>query len=40
MPKEIQDKLDFLLQSLDTVEKHLLDNLKPLNKLKMNRRIY
>lgn len=34
MPKEIQDKLDFLLQSLDTVEKHLLDNYEIIEQIK------
>ncbi len=34
MPKEIQDKLDFSLQSLDIVEKHLLDNYETIEQIK------
>ena len=33
MPKEIQDKLDFSLESLDVVEKHLLDNYKTIEQI-------
>lgn len=34
MPKEIQDKLDFSIQSLDIVEKHLLDNYETIEQIK------
>lgn len=34
MPKEIQDKLDFSLQSLDIVEKYLLDNYETIEQIK------
>lgn len=34
MPKEIQGKLDFSLQSLDIVEKHLLDNYETIEQIK------
>lgn len=34
MPKEIQDQLDFSIQSLDIVEKHLLDNYETIEQIK------
>ena len=34
MPKEIQDKLDFSIQSLDIVENHLLDNYETIEQIK------
>lgn len=34
MPKEIQDKLDFSIQSLDVAEKHLLDNYETIEQIK------
>lgn len=33
MPKEIQDKLDFSIESLDIVEKHLLDNYETIEQI-------